>query len=61
MKMSKVLNNRDPLRMGRVSTEDGWLTPLYRGNSKSGLVFIPAIGSYILVKGKFYIPNEKNY
>jgi hypothetical protein len=56
MKMTKILNNRDSLKMGRVLTEYGWLQPLYRG--QAGEFKVPVIGEYVLVKEKFYIPNK---
>lgn len=54
MELRKVLSNRDPLKVGRVLTEDGWLHPI----SRSEEVWVPAEDTYVVSADGFYIAGE---
>lgn len=55
MELKQVISNRDPLRMGRVLTDDGWLHPIPQGE---GEFWAPNDGTYVVVTGEFYIPSK---
>lgn len=49
--IKKVLDNRDPYRMGRVLTDKGWVVPI---SSKTGEFTVPEIGEYITICQECY-------
>jgi hypothetical protein len=52
MTCKTVLDNRDPLRMGRVLVDSGWIHPICAMECK---FLIPCIGALVVVYGMYYI------
>lgn len=58
----KVIDNRDPLKMGRIKTEEYWLMPLLSiKNFKNFGFYIPKIDSEVdCFMGKYYLVEGIN-